>query len=91
MRPQERRPPLRFVPSGHLNGLADLAPAGKIPCIREVPALLWFHGLDGALILLEEKTGSIFPINQGQTSPIRTEAGVFLNKGPLFHANMGGD
>jgi hypothetical protein len=89
MRSPERQPILRFVPGGYLNGLADLAPPRKIPRIREILTLLWLHGLDGTLITLQEKTGTILPVNQGQTTAVGTEAGVLLNKGPLFHPDMG--
>ena len=73
---------------GNLNRLADVAPPGKVPCIREVLALLGLHLLDRTLVPLEEVTGSIFTIDQCQPAPIGTESGVLLDEDVFLHAQM---
>jgi len=82
---------LRFVSGGYLDGLADLAPSGKFPRIREIFTLLRFHRLDGAFIPLQEKAGSIRSVNQGKPSPVGMEACVLLDEGALLHAHMRGN
>lgn len=79
---------LRFVASGHLDRLADLAPSGEIPPIGEILALLGFHRLDRTVVPFEEKTGAIFLVDQGEAASVGTQPGVVLDKMILFHSEM---
>lgn len=83
--------PSSLVPYGYLDRLTDVSPAGKIPGIGEVLALLRLDLLDRALVPLEEKAGAIFPVDQRQTSSIRAQARVVLNEMILFHPEVRGD
>ena len=76
---------------GCLDGFADIPPTGEVPRIWKVFALLWFHSLNRALVPLQEKTGPIRPVDQGQPASVRAQASIILNKGIFLHPEMGGD
>ncbi len=83
------RDQLCLVSGGNFDGFTDFAPSRKIPFIREILALLWFDGLDGAIVSFQEKTGPILLIDQGQPASIRAQARVVANEEILIHLEMG--
>lgn len=72
-------------PCRHWYRLTDLAPAGKIPLVREIRALLWLHGLDRALTTLQEDALAVWLIDQGKAVPVLAQARVLLDEIMLGH------
>jgi len=74
----EAAPFVRTDPSG--DGLADILKAGEIPQIREVPALLRFHGLHGAAGAFKEDAFAARSDFKRQSATIGTQTGMVLDE-----------
>ena len=61
-------------------GQADVAPAGEVPGVGEVPALLGFHRLDPTILPMQKDAGSVRLIDEGESAPVGAEAGVALDE-----------
>ena len=72
-------------------GLADFAPTGEVPGVGEAAALLRFDGLDAAVLALEEDTGSVGLIDEGEAAAVGAEAGVGPNELGFVDFQEGGD
>ncbi len=76
---------LRFVAGRNGDRLADIAPSGEVPAIREILALLRLHRLDRAVVSLQEKAGSVLLINQGKALAVGSQPRVVLDEPILLH------
>jgi hypothetical protein len=74
----EAAPYVHIDPSG--DGLADFFKAGEIPKVREVPALLGFHGLHGAAGAFEEDALAAGSDFKSQPAAIGTQTGMELDE-----------
>lgn len=72
-------------------GLADFAPTGEVPGVGEAAALLRFDGLDAAVLALEEDTGSVGLIDEGEAAAVGAEAGVGPDELGFVDLQEGGD
>ena len=70
---------------------ADVAPAGEVPGVGKVAALLRFHRLDPAVLPLEKDAGPIGLIDEGETATVCAEAGVALDEIILGQTEVAGD
>ena len=75
----------------NLGGHADIAPAGEVPGVGEVAALLGFRRLDPAVLPVEKDAGPVRLIDQGKTATIGAEAGVALDEIILGQPKVVGD
>ena len=81
----------RFVADGNLNRLADFPPTGKVPVIREIPALLGLDRLNRAGVSLQKKTGAVFPVDQGKSRPVWPQAREPVDKVLFLQSEVAGD
>ena len=72
-------------------GLADIAPAWEVPGVGKATALVGFDGLDLAILTVEEDTGAVGLIDEGEAAAVGAEAGIFLDEEVLFHFEERGD
>ena len=82
---------LRLVAGWNFDRLTDIAPAGEVPAIREILALLRLHRLDRAVVSLQEKTGPVLLIDQGEALPAWSQTRVVLDESILIHPEKGRD
>jgi len=78
----------------NLGGHADVAPAGEVPGVGEVAALLGFDRLDPAVLTVQKDAGAVRLIDQGQAAAVGTQTGVLLNEIGLLQSEVtrnGGD
>ena len=76
---------------GDFCGHTDVAPAGKVPSVGEVAALLGFDRLDPAVLPVQEDAGTVRLIDQGQAAPVGAQAGVLLDKNIFLQPEVTGD
>jgi len=62
------------------DGLADFAPAGKVPCVWEIDALRRFHRLHRAIASFKKDAFAIRLIEQRKAVAFRSQAGEMLNE-----------
>lgn len=72
------------------NRMADLFETGKIPQVRKVTALLWFHRLHSAVFSFEEDAFAVGFVDQCQAVSIGSETRVLLDEIKLAQAFMCG-
>jgi hypothetical protein len=60
--------------------LAVFLPAGKVPEIWEISALLRFDCLNAAIIAIKKFTRTVFVLQQHQPTPIRRKLSVLLDE-----------
>ena len=65
---------------GNFGRHADVAPAGEVPGVGKVTALLGFDGLDPAVLTLQEDAGAVGLIDEGKATAVGAEPGVALDK-----------
>ena len=76
---------------GDFRGHADVAPAGEVPGVGEVAALLGFDRLDPAVLPVQKDAGTVRLIDQGKAAPVGTQAGVLLDKNIFLQPEVTGD
>ena len=76
---------------GDFCGHTDVAPAGEVPGVGEVAALLGFDRLNPAVLSVQEDAGAVRLIDQGQAAAIGPQAGVLLDKIILLQPEVTAD
>jgi hypothetical protein len=71
--------------------VADLLEAREIPQVRKVTALLWFYGLHGAMLALEEDTFTVGLVHQGESAPVAAQPRELLDELAFAQATEGGE
>ncbi len=67
---------------------ADVTPAGEVPGVGEVAALLGFDRLDPAVLPVEKDAGAVRLVDEGKATAVGAEPGVALDKVILLKAQM---
>ena len=65
--------------------MADIAPAREVPGVGKATALVGFDGLDLAILTVEEDTGAVGLIDEGEAAAVGAEAGIFPDELGLLH------
>ena len=74
-------PGRRALPSlNDLSGHADVAPAGEVPGVGKIAALLGFHRLNLAVLAVEKDAGAVGLIDEGKATAVGAEPGVALDE-----------
>ena len=58
-----------------LDGFADFAPTGEVPCVGEAGALDGFHGLNAAVAAIQEDASAIGLVGERESVASRAEPG----------------
>jgi len=66
-------------------GLADFAPARKVPSVGKATALVGFDGLDFAILAVEKDAGAVGLIDEGEATAVGAEAGVGSDELGFLH------
>ena len=76
---------------GDFGGHADVAPAGEVPGVGKIAALLRFDWLNPAVLPIEKNAGAVGLVDEGKAVAVGAEAGVALDKIILREVQMAGD
>ncbi len=76
---------------GNFGRHADVAPAGEVPGVGEVAALLGFHRLDPAVLPVEKDAGAVRLVDEGKATAVGAESGVALDEVILPQPQVAGD
>jgi len=71
--------------------LAHLSPTWEVPGVGEAATLLWFYGLNFAVLTVKEDTGTVGLIDQGEATAVGAKAGVGSDELGFLDFKEGGD
>ncbi len=69
-----------FITHAARKGATHLLEAGKVPAVRKIPALLRLHGLNRAIVALEEDAFAVWFFLQRQSAAVVAQPHEALNE-----------